>query len=243
MRQWFLLLIAPLFGSCSFLPRKAVAPVPVDTAPATMPPASEMLVLLPGRLEGPRAFRQRGVFEQVARLRPKAAIAAPDLHFAYYKERTAVGRLREDVILPARKKGGRITLAGVSLGGLGSLFYALEYPEEVDEILLFAPFVGDPEVIDEIRAAGGLRKWRPGPLEDDDFQRKLWRNIRDRWVLGGEAPRIRLAIGRDDRLLYGSRLLRDELIPAGDYFEVEGGHGWKAWREAFEILLPPAPGS
>jgi pimeloyl-ACP methyl ester carboxylesterase len=240
MRLTVVLLVAPLFASCSFLPRKAVAPVPVDSAPAASTPATETLVLLPGRFEAPQNFRERGVFQQAAELRPRARIAAPDLHFSYYKERTSVDRLREDVIGPARDRGDRITLAGVSLGGLGSLLYALEQPGEVDEILLCAPYVGDPEILDEIRASGGLRKWNPGDPADDDFQRKLWRGIRDQWVLGGKAPRIRLAVGRDDRMLPGSRLLRDELLADEDYFEIEGGHNWQAWRKAFELLLPPA---
>ena len=50
-----------------------------------------------------------------------------DIHLSYYITRTAIQRLREDVILPARASGyKRISLAGISLGGLGALYHAIE---------------------------------------------------------------------------------------------------------------------
>jgi len=238
MHRWLAILLAPFLGSCGWHQRQPVAPLPIDTAPAAIAPATETLVLLPGRLEGPQAFRKRGVFEQVAELRPKARIVAPDLHDGYYLKRTAVARLREDVVAPARARGDRVTLAGVSMGGLGALTYALEHPGDIDEILLFAPYVGERRIVDEIRAAGGLGNWAPPAPADDDFQRRLWLGIRDQWVKKSAGPRIRLMVGSRDFLLPGSRLLRDELLAPDDYFELDGGHNWKVWREGFRLLLP-----
>src|SRR5712672_3477612 len=54
-----------------------------------------------------------------------ADIVVADLHFGYYLRQTAIERLREDVILPARTRGYQcISLVGISLGGFGALYYA-----------------------------------------------------------------------------------------------------------------------
>lgn len=231
-------LLVPLFASCSLLVREPVAPLPVDTEPAVSGRARELVVLMPGRGERQGDFRRQGVIDEVGRQRPDAHVIAPDAHLGYYFSRTIVGRLREDVIGPARRRGERVTLLGVSLGGLGSLAYALEHPGEVDQILLVAPYLGEEELFEEIRKAGGLRRWEPRqPLDEDDYGRRLWKRIRDQWVVGGRPPPMRLVVGRDDHLLAASRLLGDEVMGREGYREVDGRHTWAAWRPEFAWLL------
>jgi len=85
--------------------------------------------------------------------------------FAYYRDGKLVPRLHEEIVEPALRGGyRRIWLAGASLGGMGALLYEREYPGELTGLVLFAPFLGGKELLDEIRAAGGPRKWDPGPL-------------------------------------------------------------------------------
>ena len=52
-----------------------------------------------------------------------------------------VDRLKEDVINPAKEKGyTKIWLVGISLGGLGSLLYAMEHPSDIEGMLVLAPY-------------------------------------------------------------------------------------------------------
>src|SRR5690625_6784033 len=55
---------------------------------------------------------------------------AADAHFGYYRERTFVQRLHEDIILPARQQGYQhIWLLGLSMGGFGAVLYCNEHPQ------------------------------------------------------------------------------------------------------------------
>jgi pimeloyl-ACP methyl ester carboxylesterase len=155
-------------------------------------------------------------------------MVAVDAHLGYYYKRTIVDRLRQDVIAPARKRYDRIWLAGISLGGTGSLLYAAEHPEDVDGLVLLAPFLGEDKVIAEVEAAGGLQGWKtPEPLAADDFQRRLWF-----WLQGATRPPARIPIylgwGRDDSFARANGLLAREL-PPDHVFTASGGHDWKAW--------------
>ena len=51
-----------------------------------------------------------------------------------------------------------IWLLGISMGGLGTLLYASEYPEQVDGVVLLAPFLGDRSAIETIVATGPLEE-------------------------------------------------------------------------------------
>ena len=104
-------------------------------------------------------------FLELLRPEDKIDLVAADLHLGYYQAKTMAVRLKEDVIDPARKKGyRRIEIMGISLGGLGGLIYALEYPGEIDRLTLLAPFVGNEGILKEIENADGLLKWEPGEI-------------------------------------------------------------------------------
>ena len=75
-------------------------------------------------------------------------------------------------------------------------------------MVLFAPFLGDKALLEEIRSAGGVQRWQPGPLppqvDSTNYQRQVWKFIREQPALAG---RVWLACGSDDYLLSGARLL------------------------------------
>ncbi len=58
------------------------------------------------------------------------------------------------------------------------------------------------------------------------------------WLKGGVKGRIPLYLGygRSDRFAEPNGILGKEL-PAERVFVVPGGHGWKAWRAAWEKFL------
>src|SRR5829696_6661814 len=151
-----LLLLTLLSFGCA---RLRPAPVPLRTIEVEpgVPGSRSLLVLLPGRRDSPEDFARFGWGELARKAGAGARIVAVDAHLGYYYRRTIVDRLREDVIAPARAQGvDRVWLAGVSLGGTGSILYSIEHPEDVRGITMFAPFLGEEEVRKEIEAAGGL---------------------------------------------------------------------------------------
>jgi pimeloyl-ACP methyl ester carboxylesterase len=195
-----------------------------------------LAVLLPGIVDEPRDFVRHGFIDAARAHGLPLDVLAVDAHFGYYARRTVVQRLREEIIGPARESGyDEVWILGISLGGLGALLYAREYPEDVAGLILFAPFLGHPPVIDEIRQAGGIASWQPGLVEASDFERVLWS-----WLAGygnGDArPPIHLAFGEQDRFAPANRLL-GELLPRSHVLITPGGHDWGTWRRQWRTLL------
>jgi pimeloyl-ACP methyl ester carboxylesterase len=226
----FLFLVAglALWTGCA---RLRPAPVPMRTI--ALQQGSEfpcLLVLLPGRRDRPEDFARYDFAGIAARAGIRADLVAVDAHLGYYYRQTIVDRLREDVIAPARKRYDRIWLAGISLGGTGSILYTNEHPGDVDGIVLLAPFLGEEPVIDEVAAAGGLRGWKaPESLPPSDFQRRMWS-----WLARsrGKIP-LYLGFGTEDGFARANGLLGDAL-PSERVFTVDGGHDWKAWQALWE---------
>jgi pimeloyl-ACP methyl ester carboxylesterase len=224
----FLTALAALVGCARLLPTPV--PIPTVSYPGTagVSPGRTLVVLLPGRYDSPADFGRHGFPEIAARAGARVDMVAVDAHLGYYYKRTIVDRLREDVIGPARKRYDRIWLAGISLGGTGSLLYAAEHPQDVDGIVLLAPFLGEDQVIGEVAAADSLQAWKaPEPLAADDFQRRLWV-----WLQGATRPPARIPIylgwGKDDPFARANGLLAKEL-PPDRVLTAAGGHDWKAW--------------
>ncbi len=235
MRQLFALLIS-LLPSCGLLPR--ATPVPVPTLANGNADAAELIVFLPGRLSSVAEFEREGFFEIARKRWPHARLVAPDLHLGYYKNRSIARRLHDDVIAPARRSGVKnVRLVGVSMGGLGTLIYDIEYPRDVDEVILISPFVGEEDVLKEIAAAGGLKKWQPGSVAENDFSRKLWLGLRRNWLEQGNRPQVLLGCGREDRLAASGRLFAAEFLKPSEQEWITGDHDWPTWRPLFASLV------
>jgi len=196
-----------------------------------------LLVMLPGRADRPGDFERRGL---VPILREEGfgldAIAAY-VHMGYYRKGTAVERLQEDVIRPARRQGyQRIWLVGVSAGGTGSLIYSHLHPREIEGILLVAPFLGSEAMIAEVAAAGGLSGWTPEGSAGKQFEQDLW--VRLKQIVGSQAPPLRLYLGygTEDDLAPAHRLLARSL-PPDHVFAVPGGHDWEPWQAVWRAFL------
>src|SRR6478672_5093934 len=199
-----------LAGCAGFSPVKDRLDV-VEHKSACADADKTLLVLLPGRFDAPQDFVEHGFVEAVRRRKLNADIAIPDLHLGYYLQRSAVDRLRDDILLPAKAAGyRRIWLAGVSLGGLGSLLYLQLHAEPVDGAILIAPYLGRDPVIDDIAGAGGLAAWNPGALDEDDYERQLWRWLRtygEGRPASGARPDLYVGYGAEDRFARSNALL------------------------------------
>jgi pimeloyl-ACP methyl ester carboxylesterase len=196
------------------------------------------MVWLPGVFQGPDDFLRAG-FDSAARKRGLAIdLQFVQLELEHVGDRSVIEKLSRDIVAPARAAGCRsIWLAGISLGGFFALDYAATRAGECDGLCVFAPYLGNRQLIAEIAAAPGLIAWDPGPLAQSDEERRIWRFIRDRCEQPGSASRpLYLGFGRQDRFAQGHALMAEVL--ASDMVDVaEGGHDWPTWCTLWERFL------
>ena len=222
--------------------REAPAPIGVrEMRAACEAPVDTLIVLLPGAFDRPEDFVAEGFVDAVRARGIAADLALVDATVPYYRDKTIVTRLDADVLAPARARGiHHVWLAGISLGGLGSLIYANEGHEHVDGLLLIAPYLGERSIVAEVTASGGLAAWSPpGRIADDDTDRRIWQVAKT--LTGVDAsPRLYLGFGVDDRFVAAHRLLAAAL-PPDRVFTAPGTHDWPAWRAVWSAMLDAAP--
>lgn len=198
--------------------------------------APSLAVLLPGALQQPEEFVSAGFVEAVRRrkLPLDLALLDPGLQFiGEAADGTALRRIHDSVMLPALDAHyEQIWLAGISIGGFMAIAYAQRYPDLATGLCLLAPYPGNRIVTNEIAAAGGLVKWQPKSIEQDDAERRVWH-----WIKAPPAGmRIHLGYGRDDRFAAGHRLMAEAL--AQDCVDTTaGGHAWPVWLQLWENFL------
>jgi pimeloyl-ACP methyl ester carboxylesterase len=234
-----LAIVSLTFGCARFLP----SPTPMQWIRYNALPdhaARCLLVLLPGAADDDTAFFRQGFVDDVKARHLSVDVVSANATLGYYAKGIVWDRLAEDVVEPARARGYEHTwLAGISMGGLGALVYPRLHPGTVDGVMAMAPFLGDV-VIDEIGAAGGVDKWQaPAPVEKvnaGNYQRELWRWLKE--VTGGaeKGPEIYLGFGTSDRLAPANRLLAGRLPPDHVYM-TEGDHDWPPWRQQWGTFL------
>jgi alpha-beta hydrolase superfamily lysophospholipase len=68
--------------------------------------------------------------------------------------------VKTELVEPAKASGyEKIILVGTSLGGHGALLYITKHSEDVDGVVVLAPFLGGGRVVEAIEKAGSLGKW------------------------------------------------------------------------------------
>ena len=232
-RLLFLLVLAGLALSCfpTATPMETVSYEAVE-------PGETVFVFLPGRSSRPAEFAEAGFIDELQRRVPEAQVIVADAHFGYYFHRNLVERLNEDIIGPARARGARnVWLVGISMGGLGALFYAREHADQVTGVVALAPFLGDEDVIEEIAAAGGPAGWEPPPnLDPSDYQRDIWKWLKGYTQADKDMPVLYVGYGTEDRFAKAVKML-GEALPEGRTFTTSGGHDWPPWRALWVKFL------
>ena len=244
--RWLLWMLAAavvwLLGGCA-LPRAAQVPMEALWLPASPSQTSRtLIVFLPGSQEVPQDIVREGLVDQVRAQHPTVDVVVADAHVGYFRNRSFETRLRTDVMEPARARGYEsIWLAGISLGGFGSLMYAKNAPDEIDGVIALAPFIASRTVLAEVAQAGGLARWQPAlPLKADDYQRDLLL-----WLKGyGDPAQVRpplfIGYGTRDRLEPFPELLNG-VLPAERLLSAPGGHDWPPWKAMWDDALKLAP--
>lgn len=231
MRYLLLLSLLLLLPAC--LMPKAVAPMPVDLFNSSTN-GDQMVIMFPGYGDRAGTFREYDFFETLLKNEPAFAdtlFVATDAHIGYYRSRSLPKRIEEDVLarFPQRQK---LTLLGVSMGGMGASIIASMHSEQVERLILFAPYLGGKRFLKRI-AADQLQ-----PTPDDSLRErgllKAWRFlIEDAATTGAE---ITVLYGESDRLAAGIELLAEK-APHVKLISREGGHGWATWTPLWQTYL------
>jgi enterochelin esterase-like enzyme len=191
------------------------------------------MVWLPGVYHTAQDFLTAGFADAVRTRRLDLDLIFVDLELAHVGDRSALARLRSDIVLPARAGGIALWMGGISLGGLFALDYAASYPDELDELCLLAPYLGNRLLTAEIAQAPGLAAWQPGELAQTDEERRIWRYIKTRHA---DARPLHLGFGAQDRFSEAHKLLAGAL-PAHAVNVIAGGHDWATWSRLWENFL------
>jgi pimeloyl-ACP methyl ester carboxylesterase len=234
------LLLLLLTAAC-YRPKPATVPLRTIAVAPGAADAHCLVVFLPGRGDGPEDYVHHGFPEALQRAGSRCAMTGVDSHLGYFVDKSIVTRLHDDIIAPARARGQDVWLVGISLGGLGSLLYTREHPQEVRGLVLLAPYLGEDDVIQDVARSGGLAKWSKS---DTDFQR-LWLFLKGYEKPDSGLPPLWLGYGRSDRFAEPDGLLA-AVLPADRVVTVAGHHTWRTWRKLWDEMLKrgaltPAP--
>ena len=200
--------------------------------------STNLLVMLPGRGEKIDSYMIHGFIDLLKESGLGFDAVTVDATLGYYYQETLIERLYEDVIVPAGKNGYKnIWIFGISLGGMGSLWYGKNKGETIKGIIVLAPFVGDKDVIDEINNAGGPADWAPTkPAKKSDYQRQLWVWLKKYADTHNNLPKLIMGYGLEDEFAYGDDML-SQILPSNHVFTKPGRHDWKTWRKLFKAIL------
>lgn len=217
-------------------------PLPTRLYAAPQPGAARVLVVvLPGRGDSLADLERSDIVGAIQQAWPNADVVLAGAGMPYYRAGQMPQVLRDDVILPARRRGNyrALWLVGASLGGMGEVLYARDHAQEIAGMIMLAPYLGDAGNVEAIRAAGGLAAWDPGPptaVNPGNYQRELWRTVRGWRTQPDFAARVWVGCGSDDAFTRNLPALR-EALPPGHVIEQPGGHRWRVWVALTRRLL------
>lgn len=244
LRRWqagLFVLASGLLGGCA-AGGDVTRPIPTQLIHAPQP-AHRVVVMLPGRGDDLGGLQKQKVAALIQQTWPDADVILTGLTMPWYRAGLATTRLHDEVIAPLQAHGDRqVWLAGISLGGLGALLYDEAYPGQVHGMLLLSPYLGDATIPREIRAAGGLSMWQPGPVQPigpATFQRELWRYLKHWSTDPARTQTVWLAYGASERFREAIELVSPSL-PVDHAFMLPGHHNWTLWKPALRKLLDAA---
>jgi pimeloyl-ACP methyl ester carboxylesterase len=194
--------------------------------------APTCLVLLPPARAQPEDFLAQGFVAAVRTRQLPCDVILVEPRMQHLTDRGVLGRLRDEVVLPARRAPAAVWLAGISLGAFMALAYAERHATELAGLCLLAPYLGSHLITGEIGRAGGLARWEPGADEEEDDERRVWRFIQR----AGAGLRLHLGFGAQDRFATGHELMA-QVLRKESVDVVPGGHDWRTWHRLWENFL------
>jgi pimeloyl-ACP methyl ester carboxylesterase len=210
----------------------------MDTGPTH---AKCLVVFMPGRGDADADF-DKEKFVSLVRARDLSVdMVAANATIGYYANGIVSDRVEQDVVAPLDPaKYEKVWMIGISMGGVGTLMYSYEHPTRLKGVLLMAPFLGDDDVANDVKAAGGLDKWTapaPATLTEDNYQRQVWGYLQRTVGKKEPGPDVYLAYGNKDNRVGHNAAILAASMPADRLFTTDGGHDWGPWRNLLDQFL------
>lgn len=234
----FMLAVAFLQGCAPYRSTKGPMNSVYDTLHCSSQP-NTLIVFLPGAYDTPQDFIDHGFISAVRQQKIRADIQLVDAHMGYYTDQQILQRLENEVINPARAKGyTRIWFVGISLGGYGTMLYAMNHPQVIDGFFIMAPYMGARDIPAQIQKQGDLKNWSSEVQGNADVD--LWRWLQGYGTAKTGLPEAYLGYGASDRFAQPNGVLAN-VLPPGHSFVIPGGHDWPVWQKLFDSFLSVAP--
>lgn len=208
--------------------------------PAPAGSAEILLIMLPGAGIEAADFTTHGMVAAVHEHTTTVDIIVAHPDMGLYLEDGITDILHNAVIAPALARGvKRIWLLGISLGGMGALLYASVHQQNIEGIILIAPFLGTRGTTAEILRAGNLSTWTAANSAATAPEQRLLTWLQTHFTTQ-EAPTLYLGYALQDRFAPAHKLLAQQLPPER-VATTPGGHDWPSWRALWQQLLTLSP--
>jgi len=229
-----------LSGCASWLP----APLPMKAIDysSSATGARCLMLFLPGLGDTAETFEQHGFVSEVRARNASIDMVAADATLGYYAKGILSERLFADVVRPRSNRGYKqVWLVGMSMGGLGTVLYSRQRAAgEIYGVLALSPYLGEEDISDDVRRAGGLQSWKAPPrvstMNESNYTDELWRWLQAVSAGREPGPQIYLGYGLQDRLAEVDTLL-GAALPQTRVFTIAGGHNWTTWHTLFARFL------
>jgi hypothetical protein len=199
---------------------------------------NRVLVLLLPSIQGKGLHYEKHGFVEAVRERGfEADLKILDVNPLLYLQGRIVDVVKTEIVDPAIDSGyKKIILVGISLGGHGVLLYVTKESQDIDGVVVIAPFIGGFFINDVIKSAGGLSRWEECPPIEWDYACDMWKLLKDYLSVSENQDKIILGFGLEDGFAKSNQLLANEL-PARNVFRVSGGHDWVTWKTIWTKVL------
>lgn len=200
-----------------------------------------LFVMLPGVGIDAEDFVKHGLVAAVDERGLPADVIAVHPELELYFGGTVDAAIHREIVEPARQAGySRIWFVAISLGGMGALLYASVHAENIDGLILLAPFLATHGTIKEIADAGGLASWSADGSTATPMERRVLAWLKDCLACQCAHPPIYLGYGSADRFSSGHVMLASGL-PKEQVVMVDGAHDWETWVALWRRLLDALP--
>ncbi|MDO9151483.1 MAG: alpha/beta hydrolase-fold protein [Methylotenera sp.] len=200
--------------------------------------AHTLIILLPGANHLPEDFIAQGFISAVRQRQLNIDLVMPELAFDQIADQTVLLKIHDTVMQPYVAMGyTNIWIAGISIGAYVAIAYVHRHPEQVNGLLLLAPYPGNRITTSEIALAGGIKAWAPDAIADDDTERGNWYWLKSHAnTTHTNTTEVHLGYGEDDRFARDIAMMA-QILPDEYVDKIPGDHVWPVWQQLWHNFL------